>query len=272
MELNSNTKVTRRPFEKKEKTVPFTKAPVLKRVFLKDIFNDVKKQSIRPDVNSIEENDYVNKKYKLYKNPYLHNILTRYRQMHRIYKINEMNPDSYTSLCSNDIVYETDVIMLHKPTICDTATMLSATILNDYKSFKFNSGNTHFSKAEKSYWFGIHVLPRIMQQLGSYSGNQINSYNLAATAMEVYYRILQMMHMSLPHMHLLNIMYPEDVTQLDQYLRGQTAWKFEFNKKRYYFNLNARSFINFFLSSNGTDYLFSLPIQDMEKVVAPTLV
>lgn len=219
---------------------------------------DYTNTEIRPNVSSSKHEDYVKRSYLFHKNPYLHNYLLRYRQT-RIQNRDvspKINQKVLDRLIDNNLTANTPDIILHLPTIDDCCIDLTALLTTNFRSFKLNN---FMSKAEISYWFGIRMMPLVINQLINYDYYKLNGDTVCYTAMEVIYKFLRSSNIPLPHMHLLELMNDNDIKQVKYLMSLSNQVTYKIFKVPIQFKLNTESWLRFFMDGSGEYYHFPYP-------------
>lgn len=219
--------------------------------------------TLRPNVTSTNPDDFYLKEYTFHDHPYLHNVLMYYSFcMNYPTLFKKIRENTLVVLKQNDTTYTSGKICLHAPTIRDCATDLSAALLNAYSHFQCKT-DRRLSKSEKSYWFGIQVLPIVLNQLICYDYYQLNNDNVHYTAMEVVYSFLRGRNLPLPHIHLLELMTENDVNDVTYLIKSSVSFNFKMFKQPRQLSLNYDSWIKMFVNHDGKSYLFPYPVVDL---------
>jgi len=114
-----------------------------------------------------------------------------------------------------------DVIqLLHRPTINHSVIALSGYFENTYRRYRLSLSHRP-SPSERTYHFGLYVLPHIIQHLSSREYYQFDSTTLPFTAATIYYRWLQSTNRALPYMDLCNDIHEEETKTADDIVLSQ---------------------------------------------------
>jgi len=118
---------------------------------------------------------------------------------------------------SNHFASETNEIteLVHIPTVEHALMILRPSMESERRNFRIHIDHKP-SPAERSYFFGLHMLPRIMLHLNTRQDYQVTASNQLHTAIAIFYAYLDTLNLALPFMDIINTFDHEDVVEAYQ--------------------------------------------------------
>jgi len=177
------------------------------------------KFDLRANVNHTEVSNFKMQDVEIFKHPYLHTVLMRYRYFQtlnkRQYKVIDQN---LLQLLSRLDFSQNQRFQLHIQTVSRATLVLSPFLEDVFRHFHTTGSDQKPSVAEISYYFGRYVLPMVLHHLAEDESYQVNHDNMTATACEIILLFLRQTNRALPHIHLLNEISPYEIEVFKQFV------------------------------------------------------
>jgi len=176
--------------------------------FVPNPLPNISEISVTSDILKKRPEDYVDVTYTIHDHPYINDLLADYdwQVIHGIVAaidhLEEPNQDMVLA-CTQRNTTSQHRYYIHIPTVITATRDLFGLLEDARKHFKANC-NRRLSRQEINYYFGKHMITKVINHLSNDNKFQIDGINMYATAQEVIYLFLQSSGRVLPHRHLLD--------------------------------------------------------------------
>jgi len=165
------------------------------------------KFSIKSDIKDHRPQDYMEHRILISDHSYVEDLLNDYStqvtagvicQQDDLDKRNRKVYEELVTMCT---CHERK-FNLHLPTILTATRELFGLLEESRKHFKATT-NRRLSVQEINYYFGKHMMPKVVSHLSNNPDYEVDGLNIYATAQEVIYLFLRSSGRALPHRHLM---------------------------------------------------------------------
>lgn len=217
-------------------------------------------QGFISSLKDVNDEHFIRYDYIFHDRPFLHSMLQYILALSKTGVKIDVNPNVLQRLGEENTIYNVSA-KLHKPTIDIATKELSFILYNRYKQFQVLRKEAKVTRTEKSYWFGLAVMPVVLEHLVNNVRYELDSKNLGYTAMEVIYQFLTQQHLPLPNINLLELMGTEERDDISAFIQ-QSDYKLNIFRNTV-IRINGEGFIrNIFMKGDGSSYLFQFPVVD----------
>jgi hypothetical protein len=187
------------------------------------------------DIKSKQPDDYIIQDYNVSDHPYLEDVWTDYDHQSNEQVIPLEDSSNVKNLALEQELFQkcTAHVVSHKlhlPTIIQATKELFSLLEDSRRHFKVTT-NRKLSRQEINYYFGKHMISKVVAHLNNNPDCQVDGINIYATAQEVIYLFLRSSGRTLPHRHLITEENYEDIEYLYNKAIDPVMWEDNFGQQ-----------------------------------------
>lgn len=197
--------------------------------------------------------------------PYSCHVRARYLSLKQVTlpgKLPNMPNDMQNILLADSALQQQYNVPIHIPTVDLACSELTPYMEEVYRHLKINFGEKLCS-TERSYFFGLYVIPKILTHLTTFDKFQYHEETLNETAHQIIYTFLNNSHRILPFMPLGDKYDADDITNLEYRIKQHNSM-LSFRSLDIKFNDQLTDFTRKIIKGESQDkHLFQPPVLEL---------